>query len=199
MEENTNFIIKFLAIILIAILAFTVYRNEMCQKELDALSDTVNKIQVRVDSLTSMVGQLDVLVGTANSPMNSPETRVPNQALTRTLSTPGMTSDTNLSASSNGSRLGRVSVNVKVKVENRYAKMADVPNVTIGPTGIVVIDVTIDQIGMVLSVAKNSASTITDEEIIDQCKDAALKTLLSYNPEAPQKTKGTITYTFTAK
>lgn len=70
---------------------------------------------------------------------------------------------------------------------------------TIGPAGVVVINVTMDRVGIVGSVSVNSSSTIIDEEILDQCKEAALKTSFAYNPDAPNKTTGTITYTFTSK
>ncbi|MCR5547639.1 MAG: hypothetical protein K6F25_02695, partial [Bacteroidales bacterium] len=95
---------------------------------------------------------------------------------------------------------GRVAVSAKVKVENRYVESTTyLPKVATGPAGVVVINVTMDRIGIVGSVSVNSASTINDEDIIDLCKEAALKTRFSYNPDAPDKSRGTITYTFTSR
>ena len=51
---------------------------------------------------------------------------------------------------------------------------------------------------MVGTVLVNAASTISDDEILDACKEAALKTSFGYNPDAPNKSTGTITYTFAA-
>ncbi len=56
-----------------------------------------------------------------------------------------------------------------------------------------------NRVGIVSKATVNSGTTITDEEILDACKEAALKTSFGYNPEAPDHSVGTITYTFTAK
>lgn len=42
-----------------------------------------------------------------------------------------------------------------------------------------------DYVGIVGAVSVNSSSTITGEKILDQCKEAALKTSFGYNPDAP--------------
>lgn len=62
--------------------------------------------------------------------------------------------------------------------------------------GIVKLDITINYSGDVKSAKLNSASTITDEEVIEACKKAALKTRFNYNYDAPKLQQGTITYTF---
>lgn len=62
--------------------------------------------------------------------------------------------------------------------------------------GIVKLDITISTIGQVNSAKLNSASTITDEEVIEACKKAALKTDFNLNLDAPKLQQGTITYTF---
>lgn len=62
--------------------------------------------------------------------------------------------------------------------------------------GIVKLDITISTIGQVNSAKLNSASTITDEEVIEACKKAALRTDFNYNSDAPKLQQGTITYTF---
>lgn len=62
--------------------------------------------------------------------------------------------------------------------------------------GIVKLDITIDIYGQVKSAKLNSASTITDEEVIEACKKAALKTMFNLNSDAPRLQQGTITYTF---
>lgn len=62
--------------------------------------------------------------------------------------------------------------------------------------GIVKLDITISTIGQVNSAKLNSASTITDEEVIEACKKAALKTDFNLNLDAPKIQQGTITYTF---
>lgn len=62
--------------------------------------------------------------------------------------------------------------------------------------GIVKLDITIDKYGDVKSAKLNSAATITDEEVIEACKKAALQTDFNYNFDAPKLQQGTITYKF---
>lgn len=219
-ENNNNVIIKGLAIILIAILGLNVYRTETTMKELATLSDTVAGIQAQLDSLEFPVGQPAAPIGSSNKQVtdltkkvSSLESKITalqgtvdrlakasSQTTTRPAANTGSQSQSGAAAVSTAGKVGRVSVSAKVKVENRYVNGATyLPKVTTGPAGVVIINVTMDQIGIVGSVSVNSGSTITDEEILDQCKEAALKTSFSYNPDAPSKSRGTITYTFTAK
>lgn len=221
MEQNSNTVIKVLAIIMIAILALNVYRTETNKKELATLSDTVSQIQQRVEPLDSLFVQPSVSVESGSGLIKDLEDRIsslesmvktlqvtvdrltkaPSPVSARTASSAGDSSNISGTASSEETKEnGRVSVSVRVKVENRYVQgTKPVPKVTIGPVGIVVIDVTINRLGMVGTASINRSSTITDEDVLDLCKEAALKTDFSYNPEAPDKTRGTITYTFTAR
>lgn len=92
----------------------------------------------------------------------------------------------------------KVSITAKAKVENRYViGTTNLPDVSSGPTGIVVVNIKTNRLGTVISVSINESSTISDEDILDACKEAALKTDFSYNPNA--STTGIITYTFTTK
>lgn len=94
----------------------------------------------------------------------------------------------------------RVSVTAKVKVEDRYVDRTLVlPKVTTGPQGIVIVGVIMDHGGDVTSARIQSGTTISDEDVLDACKEAALKTRFSINFDVSAKHPGTITYTFTAK
>ena len=115
-------------------------------------------------------------------------------------SNPVSSTATNAQPSSGSKPSGRVSVTAKVKVEDRYVSgKTPIPSVTNGPTGVVVIGVTLNRVGIVSKATVNSGTSITDEEILDACKEAALKTSFGYNPEAPDHSVGTITYTFTTR
>lgn len=228
-DNNNNIIIKGLAIILIAILGINVYRTETTKKEMAQLATTVEQLAAQLDSLSnagapagkshspSGVSKKDFISLTKT--VSSLESKVTtlqgtvdrlshSQAQSRGLSstTENTPSGQNISSGSSAVSLRssssnvRVSVSAKVKVENRYVSgSTPLPKVTTGPAGIVVINVSMDRVGIVGSVSVNSSTTISDEEILDQCKEAALKTRFAYNPDAPDKSKGTITYTFTAK
>lgn len=83
------------------------------------------------------------------------------------------------------------------RMEDRYVSF-DVyePQELGNAEGIVKLDITINYSGDVKSAKLNSASTITDEEVIEACKKAALKTDFNLNLDAPKLQQGTITYTF---
>lgn len=227
-DSNNNIIIKVLAIILIAILGLNVYRTETTKMEMAQLATTVEQLSAQLDSIgaagnpagtapaTSGVSKREF--STLSKSVSSLESKVTSlqgsvDRLARSQAQSGGSSKVTGSASSGqsastgssaavttpSSSSGRVSVSAKVKVENRYVNGTTVlPKVSYGPSGIVIIDVTMNRVGTVTAVSVNANSTISDEEIIDACKEAALKTDFSYNPDAP-KSKGTITYTFSAR
>lgn len=224
MEENNNIIIKGLAIILIAILGLNVYRTETTKKEMAQLAITVEQLAAQLDSMgvveapassgankrefnalsktvSSLESKVKALQGSVDR-LSRSQAQSGGTSRVSGNSPSGQSSSAGSSAAATtpSSSSGRVSVSAKVKVENRYVSGTTyLPKVTTGPAGIVIINVSMDQVGIVGAVSVNSSSTITDEEILDQCKEAALKTHFSYNPDAPNKSTGTITYTFTAK
>lgn len=90
----------------------------------------------------------------------------------------------------------RLKVKSSYRMEDRYSYGVDDPQELGNAEGIVKLDITINYSGDVKSAKLNSASTITDEEVIEACKKAALKTSFNYNSDAPKLQQGTITYTF---
>lgn len=228
-DNNNIIIVKGLAIILIAILGLNVYRTETMKTEMTQLASTVELLSAQLDSfvvfeaqagttptvsgvskkefstLSKSVSSLESMVialqGTVDRLSRSQAQSGGTSRVSGSASS-GQTSSTGSSAAATrpSSSSGRVSVSAKVKVENRYVSgSTPLPKVTTGPAGFVVINVSMDRVGIVGSVSVNPNSTITVEEILDQCKEAALKTSFAYNPDAPNKSIGTITYTFTAK
>lgn len=90
-----------------------------------------------------------------------------------------------------------VKVKSSYRMEDRYVSFrVEDPEVRGNAEGIVKLDIAIDKWGQVKSAKLNSASTITDEEVIEACKKAALKTGFNYNFDAPKLQRGTIAYTF---
>lgn len=90
----------------------------------------------------------------------------------------------------------RLKVKSSYRMEDRYSYGVDDPEELGNAEGIVKLDITIDFSGDVKSAKLNSSSTITDEEVIEACKKAALKTDFNLNLDAPKIQQGTITYTF---
>lgn len=90
----------------------------------------------------------------------------------------------------------RLKVKSSYRMEDRYSYGVYDPQELGSAEGIVKLDITIDIYGQVKSAKLNSASTITDEEVIEACKKAALKTRFNLNSDAHRLQQGTITYTF---
>lgn len=92
----------------------------------------------------------------------------------------------------------RMHVKAKERIEDRYAMGGVVlPDVECDSEGVVVVDITVDRLGIVTGAEEGSGTTISDEEVLYRCKEAALKTRFSYNPDAEPQTSGTIKYIFT--
>lgn len=90
----------------------------------------------------------------------------------------------------------RLKVKSSYRMEDRYSYGVYDPDELGNAEGIVKLDITINYSGDVKSAKLNSSSTITDEDVIEACKKAALKTNFNYNSDAPKLQQGTITYTF---
>lgn len=91
----------------------------------------------------------------------------------------------------------RLKVKSSYRMEDRYVRYEVYEPQELGNAeGIVKLDITIDKYGDVKSAKLNSASSITDEEVIEACKKAALQTDFNSNYDAPKLQQGTITYTF---
>lgn len=216
MEDNGNMVVKILAIVLITILGINVYRTEKTNQIVSSIAEKVDSLNTRLDSLeqiktpnqgaslkavnkkvadiSNAVARLESKVEKLSSTKQQAAATAPRSA---TSSAPSP--KTSSTMPTNGTKV-RVAVSAKVKVENRYVLgSTPLPKVTYGPTGVVVINVVVNRVGTVGSVSVNTNTTINDEDVIDACKEAALRTEFAYNSEAPDKTQGFIAYTFTAK
>ena len=90
-------------------------------------------------------------------------------------------------------------VSTKVRVENRYVEEGKtvLPSNASGFEGEVVVNVTVSFLGQVTETSINSATTIQDEDLLYECREAALKTKFASNISVGMEgSKGTITYIF---
>lgn len=95
----------------------------------------------------------------------------------------------------------KVTVSTKYRLEDRYVIYGGVenPDYIGSQAGEVVLNILVDYSGDVKSAKLQSSTGITDEEVIEACKKAALQTNFNSNYDLRDKQSGTITYTFTAK
>ena len=92
----------------------------------------------------------------------------------------------------------KVIVSSKYRLEDRYVSnnVCD-PNFIGTEAGVVVLDISVNHMGEVKSAKLKNATGITNEDVIEACKKAALQTSFNYdsNRRGANQT-GTITYTF---
>ena len=94
----------------------------------------------------------------------------------------------------------KVTVSSKYRLEDRYVsyKVYD-PDFIGQQAGEVILDITVKRSGAVSSAKLKSATGITDEDVIEACKKAALKTSFNYDRNDQDTQSGTITYIFKSK
>ena len=96
----------------------------------------------------------------------------------------------------------KVVVSTKYRLEDRYVSYKVLEPELIGDQpGEIILNILVDYSGDVKSAKLQSVTGITNEEVIEACKKAALKTSFNYDSDRgySDKQSGTITYTFTSK
>lgn len=96
----------------------------------------------------------------------------------------------------------KVVVSSKYRIEDRYVLYnVEEPDFIGNQIGEVVLNISVNYSGDVKSAKTQSITGITDEEVIEACKKAALRTKFNYNADDGYEARqeGTITYIFTAK
>ena len=96
----------------------------------------------------------------------------------------------------------KVVVSTKYRLEDRYVSYkVQEPELIGDQPGEIVLNILVDYSGDVKSAKLQSVTGINNEEVIEACKKAALKTGFNYDSDKgySDKQSGTITYTFTSK
>jgi hypothetical protein len=96
----------------------------------------------------------------------------------------------------------RIVVTSKYRIEDRYVRhKIENPELKGNQVGEIVINILVNSLGDVKSAEIGSITGITDEDVIEACKKAALRTGFNYDSDQAYGTKipGTITYTFSSK
>lgn len=180
-----------LVVLLVALLAiWNTYRIETVDGEsiLDFQSDS---LEVAEDDVYGRIAILEEQVAELQSTVASQQSKIDRLSSSRPSTGKGSTSTKPARTTTS-----KPKVEAKVRVENRYVQnKPTLPKSKAGCTGVVVIEVKMNSLGMVGSATVASGTTITDEDVLYSCKEAALKTDFAYNPDT-RTSIGTITYTF---
>lgn len=224
-DRNNSFVWKGIILILFAATVVNIYRTEEANKQLKELSDAfygaggqqdpdfnrdfpgIADAMLRGDiaTLQNQFEDLRKEMDAQKQTIKQLKTELSQKSSSHVTTTQAKTSSTSQasstpSSSPTGYQKVPISVQGKVKVENRYVNgKLCYPALSTGYIGTVVVGITINIAGNVSSAKINSGTTITDEDILDACKEAALKTRFSINTDSSNKHPGTITYTFTER
>lgn len=173
--ENSS-LWKLIGLLLLALLGYTVYRTEMAHREIAALKDQIETLQG---------GETEA------QPEAPKEEAVKEAPVKRFLFS---------KAKDRVSRVvpKEIEVTARLKLDNRYAAYGlKLPRIVGDAPGTVVVKITATQVGDIVAASIDSGTTtISDPDILDACKEAALRTDISSNWEAPKKQVGSITYSF---
>ena len=94
----------------------------------------------------------------------------------------------------------KVTVSTSYRLEDRYViGKVELPDHLGTQGGQVTVKVSVNQGGTVKKTSIADGATITDPEVIESVRKAALKTDFNVNFDAPELVEGTITYTFKKK
>ena len=94
----------------------------------------------------------------------------------------------------------KIKVSAAYRIEDRYVVgSVEMPDIRGNEAGVVAINIIVDRSGNVQKTSVNPATTITDENVIDSARKAALKTDFNSNYDASETQNGVITYNYKLK
>lgn len=190
MKSNT----LLLAVISILLLV-TLYTSYTNSQEIKTLRQENTELYSKIDSV------LQICREQPQQP-TAAEAETAPQSLGNTLVNYLTKLGENVENVASGTSKKRIVVDTKYRLEDRYVESrVHRPEIKGDEVGCVVISIQVNWLGKVSSAKLKSATGITNEDVIEACKKAALRTGFNYDPDtnSDKKQPGTITYTFSAK
>ena len=193
MKSNT-----LLLVIMSVLFLGTLYISYTNSKQIDTLKQENANLNAKIDSVLQITKEQLPQQPVATETLPSPKGI--GSALLDYLMTLGDEADDDASVKKSKKR--RIVVDTKYRIEDRYVRYKiEKPELKGNEVGNVVINILVNRSGYVNSAKLKSATGITNEEVIEACKKAALKTEFNYDTDADydEKKRGTITYIFSEK
>ena len=186
---------NFLLVLILILLLGTLYVSYTNSQQIQTLRQENANLNTKIDSALQICKELpqQPVTPEADSAPKSIGSTVLDYLI-------NLGDDDNSSASRIGKK--KIVVQSKYRIEDRYAEYGiKRPEFKGDQAGEVVISILVNHSGEVSTAKLKSVTGITNEEVIEACKKAALKTGFNIAPnyEFDKKQAGTITYTFSAK
>ena len=193
MKSNT-----LLLVIMSVLFLGTLYISYTNSKQIDTLKQENANLNAKIDSVLQITKEQLPQQPMATETLPSPK-GIGSAILDYLMS---LGDDADNDASVKKSKKKRIIVDTKYRIEDRYVRYdIEKPELKGDEVGNVVISILVNHSGDVNSAKLKSATGITNEEVIEACKKAALKTKFNYDSDADynEKKRGTITYIFSEK
>lgn len=189
METN-----RILLIIAIMICGATGYFSYKTSEEMKALKEQVQVTEQKVDSLmlaTAKIAKSTKTIGGKQQPKTFWE------ALFSEIEESEKAAKAEERAKA---ARAKVTVSTSYRLEDRYViGKVELPEHLGVQGGQITVNISVNQYGTVKKTSIVDGSTITDQEVIESVRRAALRTDFNSNYDAPELVEGTITYTFKKK
>lgn len=189
METN-----RILLIIAIMICGATGYFSYKTSEEMKALKEQVQVTEQKVDSLMLATAKIAKSTKTISG-KQQPKTFW--EALFSEIE------ESEKAAKAEGrakAARAKVTVSTSYRLEDRYViGKVELPEHLGVQGGQITVNISVNQYGTVKKTSIVDGSTITDQEVIESVRRAALRTDFNSNYDAPELVEGTITYTFKKK
>ena len=185
---------KILLIIAILICGATGYFSYKTSKEMKALKEQVQVTEQKVDSLMLATAKIAKSTKTISG-KQQPKTFW--EALFSEIEESEKAAKAEEKAKA---ARAKVTVSTSYRLEDRYViGKVELPNHLGTQGGTITVNVSVNRYGTVKKTSVADGATITDPEVIESVRKAALQTDFNSNYDAPELAEGTITYTFRKK
>ena len=189
---------KFLLVLVLLLCGATGYFAYKTSEEVKSLKEQLAVTESKVDSL--MTATVKIAQSTKTSKSVASRQQQPRsfwEELFSSLEEEQKKSDAQAKAKA---AKERVTVSASYRLEDRYVLgKVDLPEYLGSQPGTITVNITVDHTGNVKKTSVADGATISDPEVIESVRKAALKTDFNTDFDAPQAAEGTITYTFKAK
>lgn len=187
-----------LLIIILVALCGSMYMSYTNYQQMQVLRQENATLWVKLDSVQQIVNKKPVQQKAAPAPAPAQENSIGNAFLDFLIQIQEEIATEDAASRSKQ----KITVSSKYRLEDRYVsyKVSE-PEFLGDQIGEVVLDILVDRDGDVKSAKLQSSTGITNEDVIEACKKAALKTRFNHNFDLPRDSKqsGTISYIFSTK
>lgn len=186
-------ITKALLVITILICGATGYYAYKTSEDVRQLKEQAQVTEQKLDSL--MLATAKIAASTSSAKKTTAKKQPQPKSFWEELFS-ALDEDSNKGQKTKANSSPKMTVSSSYRMEDRYvSSKVRLPDYLGDQEGKIVVNITIDALGDVKTTSVGSETTISDEDVIEASRKAALQTHFNYNSDVRTQ-EGTITYTF---